>query len=173
MAQGGVDRRCSRGSIEKLPSGAYRVRVYGGVDPVTGRRHDLRETVPPGPRAAREAEKVRTRLLAQVDEIATNPLTQVRPCDVRTRPRGCAVAFRASDSCLRHTPCTRVTQGIAPAMFGPRSFRLRECQRRHAASRTSLTQCESRGTAAPRRPIRKSKSAPLSACCTWFRYSQP
>ena len=60
MAQAGVDKRRSRGSIEKLPSGAYRVRVYGGFDPVTGRRHDLRETVPPGLRAAREAEKVRT-----------------------------------------------------------------------------------------------------------------
>jgi hypothetical protein len=60
--------------LGRLPSGAYRVRVYGGVDPITGRRHDLRETVPPGPRAAREAEKVRTRLLAQVDE-RRNPRT--------------------------------------------------------------------------------------------------
>jgi integrase/DNA-binding transcriptional regulator YhcF (GntR family) len=74
VAQAGVGKGRSRGSIEKLPSGAYRVRVYGGADPVTGRRHDLRETVPPGPRAAREAEKVRTRLLAQVDE-RRNPRT--------------------------------------------------------------------------------------------------
>lgn len=39
-----------------------------GVDPLTGKRHDLVETVPPGPRAAAEAEKVRTRLLAEIDE---------------------------------------------------------------------------------------------------------
>jgi integrase/DNA-binding transcriptional regulator YhcF (GntR family) len=74
VARADVSSQRSRGSIEKLPSGAYRVRVYGGVDPVTGRRHDLRETVPPGPRAAREAEKVRTRLLAQIDE-RRNPRT--------------------------------------------------------------------------------------------------
>lgn len=35
---------------------------------MSGRRLYLRETVPAGPRAAAEAEKVRTRLLNQVDE---------------------------------------------------------------------------------------------------------
>jgi integrase len=35
---------------------------------VTGHDHYLRETIPAGPRAEREAEKARTRLLAQVDE---------------------------------------------------------------------------------------------------------
>jgi integrase len=44
------------------------VRVYAGKDPVTGRRHDLVEIVPPGPKAARLAEAARTRLLSQVDE---------------------------------------------------------------------------------------------------------
>lgn len=44
------------------------MRVYAGVDPLSGKRHYLTETVPPGPQAATEAEKVRTRLLAQVDE---------------------------------------------------------------------------------------------------------
>ncbi len=33
----------------QLPSGALRVRVYAGVDPVTRRRHDLIEIVPAGP----------------------------------------------------------------------------------------------------------------------------
>lgn len=61
-------RRRQRGAIDVLPSGALRVRVYAGSDPVTKRRHDLIEVIPAGPYAAREAEQVRTRLLAQVDE---------------------------------------------------------------------------------------------------------
>ncbi|WP_433291504.1 tyrosine-type recombinase/integrase [Pseudonocardia sp. CA-142604] len=61
-------RRRSRGSIDLLPSGALRVRVYAGKDPVTGRRHDLIEVIPPGPKAAAQAEAARTRLLNQVDE---------------------------------------------------------------------------------------------------------
>src|SRR3954470_20376165 len=58
-------RSRSRWTIDRLPSGAVRVRVYAGSDPLTGRRHDLTEIVPPGPRAAAEAEKVRSRLLNQ------------------------------------------------------------------------------------------------------------
>jgi integrase len=52
-----------------------RVRVYGGTDPVSGKRLDLMEIVPPGPTAAREAEKVRTRMLNEVDE-RRNPRTK-------------------------------------------------------------------------------------------------
>jgi integrase len=44
------------------------VRVYGGRDPLTKRDYYLVEVVPPGPGVHREAEKVRTRLLNQVDE---------------------------------------------------------------------------------------------------------
>lgn len=40
-----------RGEIETLASGALRVKVYAGVDPLSGRRHYLRETIPPGPKA--------------------------------------------------------------------------------------------------------------------------
>ncbi len=61
-------RQRSRGTIDELPSGALRVRIYAGNDPVTGRRRDLVEVVPPGPKAARRAEEARTRLLNQVDE---------------------------------------------------------------------------------------------------------
>lgn len=67
-------RKRPRGEVEKLPSGALRVKVYAGEDPLTGRRHFLRETVPPGPGAAREAERVRARLLNQADE-GRNPRT--------------------------------------------------------------------------------------------------
>jgi integrase len=67
--------RRARGGIERLPSGALRVRVYAGIDPLTQRRHYLREVVPPGPKAAAEAERVRTRLLNEVDE-QRNPRTR-------------------------------------------------------------------------------------------------
>jgi integrase len=68
-------RHRERGGIDQLPSGAYRVRVYAGADPLTGRRNYLTEVVPAGPRAAAEAEKARTRLLSQVDE-RRNPRTR-------------------------------------------------------------------------------------------------
>ncbi len=43
-------------------------QVYAGIDPVSKKRHYLTETIPAGRKAAAEAEKVRTRLLAQVDD---------------------------------------------------------------------------------------------------------
>lgn len=69
----GVKRQ--RGEIMKLPSGSLRVRVYAGVDPLTGKRHYLTETIPAGRNADREAEKVRTRFLNEVDE-KRNPRTR-------------------------------------------------------------------------------------------------
>ena len=60
--------RRSKGGIEELPSGSFRVYVYAGTDPVTKRKHYLRELVPAGPGAAHEAEKVLRRLGNQVDE---------------------------------------------------------------------------------------------------------
>lgn len=68
-------RRRQRGRIETLPSGSLRVQVYAGRDPVSGKRHYLTETIPPGPTAARDAERARTRLLGQVDE-RRNPRTR-------------------------------------------------------------------------------------------------
>ncbi len=67
--------RQSRGEIETLPSGSLRVRVYAGIDPVTRKRHHLTEIIPAGPRAVKEAEKARTRLLSKVDE-QRNPRTR-------------------------------------------------------------------------------------------------
>jgi LacI family transcriptional regulator, xylobiose transport system transcriptional regulator len=57
-----------RGSIDVLPRVAYRVRVEVGVDPLTGKQLMRTERVPPGRSAGKEAEKVRTRLLRQVEE---------------------------------------------------------------------------------------------------------
>jgi hypothetical protein len=56
-------RRRQRGGIDELPSGALRVRVYAGEDPLTGKRHSLIEIIPPGPKAAKLAEAARTRTL--------------------------------------------------------------------------------------------------------------
>ncbi|MGI8797838.1 MAG: tyrosine-type recombinase/integrase [Pseudonocardia sp.] len=50
------------------------MRVYAGVDPVTGRRHDLVETIPAGPQAEGLAEAALTRLLNELDE-QRNPRT--------------------------------------------------------------------------------------------------
>ena len=75
MATASKGRRRTRGEIETLPSSSLRVRVYAGLDPLSKKRHYLVETIPAGPRAAREAEKARTRLLAEVDQ-QRNPRTR-------------------------------------------------------------------------------------------------
>nr|WP_211212971.1 site-specific integrase [Actinopolyspora mortivallis] len=56
-------KRRSRGNIEERGDG-FRVRVYAGVDPLTGKQHYLKETHG----SYREAEKALTRLQNQVDE---------------------------------------------------------------------------------------------------------
>ena len=60
-----------------LPSGARRVRVYAGIDPLTGRRHYLTEVVPAGSKADKEAEKSRTRR-APLGSISTEPRARFR-----------------------------------------------------------------------------------------------
>ena len=67
-------RKRERGGIFELPSGALRVRVYAGVDPVTKRRHDLLKIVPAGPRARAEAEATLRRFRAELEE-RRNPRT--------------------------------------------------------------------------------------------------
>ncbi|MEU7619417.1 hypothetical protein AB0B27_25440 [Micromonospora rifamycinica] len=49
------------------------MKVHAGVDPISGKRHYLTEVIPAGS-TAKEAEKARTRLLAQMDE-RRNPRT--------------------------------------------------------------------------------------------------
>lgn len=71
---GGEQTTRSRGRVETLPSGSLRVSVYAGTDPVTKRRHYLREVVPAGPKAPKEAQKVLRRLANQIDE-RQNPRT--------------------------------------------------------------------------------------------------
>lgn len=71
MTGPGTKPKRETGSIDTLPSGARRVRVYTGIDPISGRRHYLMETVPPGPDADDTAESVRARLLQEVKERRT------------------------------------------------------------------------------------------------------
>ncbi len=71
MASSKPSRGRPRGTVGWLPSGSARVKVYGGIEQLTGQKLWLRQTV-----AAREtrretekeAEEVLTRLLNQVDE---------------------------------------------------------------------------------------------------------
>ncbi|MFG1635634.1 tyrosine-type recombinase/integrase [Pseudonocardia alni] len=63
-----------KGSIDVLPSGALRVRVYAGQDPITKRRHNLVEIVPAGPHAEKQAYAVRDRMLRDIEE-RRNPRT--------------------------------------------------------------------------------------------------
>ena len=49
MAKANGRKKRDRGGIDALPSGAIRVRVYAGIDPVSKRRHDLTEVIPAGP----------------------------------------------------------------------------------------------------------------------------
>jgi hypothetical protein len=74
VAAGTTDAKRPKGRVEKLPSGSLRVSVYAGTDPVRKRRLYLREVVPAGPKAEREAQKALRRLGSQVDE-RRNPRT--------------------------------------------------------------------------------------------------
>lgn len=74
MASRKAGRTRARGSIDELPSGGLRVRVYAGWDTVTGCRHYLTEIIKPGPRARAQAEAARTRTFNEVDE-RRNPRT--------------------------------------------------------------------------------------------------
>jgi integrase len=75
MAGANERKKRDRGGIDELPSGAIRVRVYAGIDPVTKRRHDLTEVIPAGPDAEQLAKEMKVRLLNQVYE-RRNPRTK-------------------------------------------------------------------------------------------------
>ncbi|MGW5051405.1 GntR family transcriptional regulator [Actinokineospora sp. NPDC004072] len=52
-----------KGYIQRLKSGSLRVRVYAGIDALTGKHHYLDEVIPAGPDAADRAEQARARLV--------------------------------------------------------------------------------------------------------------
>ncbi len=80
----GAGKARARGNIETLRSGALRVRVYAGIDPVTKKRHNLIDVVPAGPRARRQAEVIRDRFLHEVAE-KRNPRTSATVAQLLTR----------------------------------------------------------------------------------------
>ena len=61
-------RERPRGSIDVLPSGALRVRVYAGQDPLTKKRHTLTKTIPAGPGAEKQAEAALDRMQREVTD---------------------------------------------------------------------------------------------------------
>ena len=56
------------GVIDTLPSGSLRVRVDGGIDPVTKRRHRPTVVIPAGPDAEKQAKAALVRLINEVNE---------------------------------------------------------------------------------------------------------
>nr|MDT0659167.1 substrate-binding domain-containing protein [Micromonospora sp. DSM 115978] len=96
-----TDQNRPGGEIEKLPSGSLRVRVYAGVDPVSRKRRYLTRTVPAGPTAVQEAERVRRHLLREAADArartTANPVGRratptvrgdARPAETGVRPDG-------------------------------------------------------------------------------------
>lgn len=110
MTRGRTPSGRHRGGIDELPSGACGVRVYAGNDPLTRRRNYLTEIVPAGRTAMREAEKLRTRLLNQVDE-QRQPRTKANVNQLLDRHPKCCTSTR--------TPrrATAATSRITSARF--------------------------------------------------------
>jgi len=95
------------GHIERLPSGSYRVIVYAGTDPVTGRRLRLRQTV----KTEEQAQILLGKLLAQVAE-GRQPETGVTVAELLRR----YMAVAELDSSTRHTYEGYIRRTILPAL---------------------------------------------------------
>jgi hypothetical protein len=95
------------GHIERLPSGSYRVHVYAGTDPLTGRRLRYRQTV----RTKRQAQVVLGRLLEQAAE-GRRPDTDVTIADALTR----YMAVAELDPSTRNTYAGYIRRTILPAL---------------------------------------------------------
>lgn len=78
MARATNPRNRQRGGIDELLSGALRVRVYAGTDPITKRRHNLVEVIPAGPDAWDRADDVRRRFVEDVKQ-RRSPRTTATP----------------------------------------------------------------------------------------------
>lgn len=95
------------GHIERLPSGSYRVIVYAGTDPLTGRRLRLRQTV----KTEEQAQILLGKLLAQVAE-GRQPETGVTVAELLRR----YMAVAELDSSTRHTYEGYIRRTILPAL---------------------------------------------------------
>ena len=95
------------GHIERLPSGSYRVHVYAGTDPLTGRRLRYRQTV----RTERQAQIVLGRLLEQAEE-GQRPDTDVTVAEVLAR----YMAVAELDPSTQNTYAGYIRRTIVPAL---------------------------------------------------------
>jgi integrase len=160
-----------RGSIEELPSGALRVSVYAGTDPLTGGRHYLREPIPAGPRAADEARKAMRRMATEVDE-RRNPRTNAtvnqlldRHCELAELERNTLANYRGlSEKHIRPLIGTVKVGALDGDLFDSFYAILRRC-RDHCDRRPRVDhrtngphQCDERCTPHQCRPL----SRPLS-----------
>jgi integrase len=162
-------RKRTRGSIDTLPSGALRVRVYAGLDPVTRQRLYLTEIIDPGPRAGSEAEKVRTRLLSQVDE-RRNPKTRatvdqlmdryLEVLDVEETTRRSYVGYidRHIRPVLGQMQAGKVSGEILDSFYA----QLRRC-RQHCTGRTKRVDHRAQGEHECDQRCRPHECRPLSA----------
>ncbi|WP_255283739.1 site-specific integrase [Saccharomonospora azurea] len=131
---GGVDRR-GRGNIGKRGN-SLQVRVYSGVDPVTGKELYLAETINGTDKAARRrAEKALTRLQAQVDQQRA-PSTSVsfsyaidewlRSADIEPTTRHGYVGYieRTIRPALGHVSVSKLNARMLETLYGE----LRRCR---------------------------------------------
>jgi integrase len=101
------------GHIERLPSGSYRVHVYAGTDPLTGRALRHRQTV----KTEKQAQIVLGRLLEQAAD-GRRPDSDVTVADVLTR----YMTVAELDPSTRNTYEGYIRRTILPA-FGSMELR--------------------------------------------------
>ena len=101
------------GHIERLPSGSYRVIVYAGTDPLTGRRLRFRQTV----KTEEQAQILLGKLLEQVAE-GRQPETGVTIAELLRQ----YMAVAELDQSTRQTYEGYIRRTILPAL-GPMELR--------------------------------------------------
>ena len=99
--------RAGTGHIELLPSGSYRVHVYGGIDPLTGRAIRHRQTV----KTPQQARIVLGRLLEQAAD-GRRPDSRVTVADVLAR----YMAVAELEPSTRETYGGYIRRTILPAL---------------------------------------------------------
>jgi integrase len=107
LRYGGGMPRAGTGHIERLPSGSYRVHVYAGTDPLTGRELRHRQTV----KTQQQAQIVLGRLLEQAAE-GWRPDSDVTVADVLAR----YMAIVELDPSTRETYEGYIRRTIMPAL---------------------------------------------------------
>jgi hypothetical protein len=93
------------------------VSVYAGIDPVSKKRHYFVETVPAWPSAARDAERVRTRLLNQIDE-RRNPRTKASVNQLLDR----WLEVAEMETTTRNSVVGRLDRHVRPVQFQPHTI---------------------------------------------------